>query len=200
MFTGIVESSVPVVDVEGDHALKRITLAVDWADLRLGESVAVNGACLTAAELAPGRVRFDVIRETLDKTNLRLLRPGDLVHVERALRVGDRLDGHFVQGHVDATAGLIEQRRNGDDWRLRIERPTALADYFVPKGSVAIDGVSLTLAEIGTGWFEVALIPTTLQITQLGRRPPGWPFNIECDMLAKTVVGFLRARETDRRS
>lgn len=183
-----------MLDVEGDDNLRRITLAVDWPDLRHGQSVAVNGACLTVAELSPGRTRFDVIRETLDKTNLGRLRPGDLVHVERSLRVGDRIDGHFVQGHVDATARLIATHQSGDDWRLRIELPAALSSYVAPKGSIAIDGVSLTIAAIDHDWFEVALIPTTLAITQLARRPVGWPFNIECDMLAKTVVRFLESR------
>lgn len=194
MFTGIIEKTAQVLAVAGDAALLRLTLAVDWPDLRHGESVAVNGACLTVATLAAGEARFDVIRETLEKTNLGLLRPGDAVHVERSLRVGDRLDGHFVQGHVDGTARLIDRRVNGDDWRLRVELPAELADYVTPKGSVAIDGVSLTVAELGRDWFEVALIPTTLELTRLGAREPGWPFNLECDMLAKTVVRFLRAR------
>jgi riboflavin synthase len=195
MFTGIIEKSIPIIDASGDENLRRLTLAVDWDDLRLGESVAVNGACLTVAGLSPNRARFDVIRETLDKTNLGRLNTGDLVHVERSLRVGDRLDGHFVQGHVDGVAGLIENRAAGDDWRLRVALPPELAPCFVPKGSVTLDGVSLTIAALGRDWFEVALIPTTLAITQLGRREVGYPFNIECDVLAKTVVRFLEARE-----
>jgi riboflavin synthase len=194
MFTGIIEKSIPVLDAAGGDDLRRITLAVDWPDLRHGESVAVNGVCLTVADLSPGRAQFDVIRDTLDKTNLGRLKTGDLVHVERSLRVGDRLDGHFVQGHVDGVAKLIEKTSNGDDVRLRIELPASLEPSFAPKGSVAIDGVSLTIADIGRNWFEVALIPTTLAITQLGRRAVGYAFNIECDMIAKTVVRFLELR------
>lgn len=194
MFTGIIESSIPILAVEGDDTLRRITLDVNWTDLRPGESVAVNGVCLTVADLTPGRARFDVIRETLDKTNLGLLTAGDRAHVERSLKIGDRLDGHFVQGHVDGTARLIGIHQSGDDVRLRVELKEQFAPYLVPKGSISIDGVSLTIAAILPDSFEVALIPTTLQITQLGNRKVGWPFNIECDMLAKTVVRFLESR------
>ena len=198
MFTGIIENSVPVIAVEGDDTLRRITLGVDWSDLRPGESVAVNGVCLTVADLSPGRARFDVIRETLDKTNLGRLTAGDRVHVERSLKIGDRLDGHFVQGHVDGTARLVGTHRCGDDVRLRIELKEQFAPYLVPKGSISIDGVSLTIAAILPDSFEVALIPTTLHLTQLGNRAIGWPFNIECDMLAKTVVRFLDLRGIQR--
>ena len=151
----------------------------------------MNGVCLTVAEIMPGELGFDVIPETLKKTNLGLLKAGDEVHVERSLRVGDRLDGHFVQGHVDGTARLVEQINNDQEWRLRIEAPADLAKYLTPKGSVTIDGVSLTIADVRGKEFEVALIPTTLQLTTLGRRSPGWPFNLECDVLSKTVISWL---------
>jgi riboflavin synthase len=194
MFTGIVERSARVLGIEDAGPLRRLDIEHAWTDLRPGESVAVNGACLTVVSFDAGRVSFDVVAETLARTNLGRLAPGDLVHVERSLRVGDRLDGHFVQGHVDGTALLLEHRVRGDDWRTAIALPPALAPYVVPKGSITLDGVSLTVASLYADRFEVALIPTTLQVTQLGRREPGWPINVEADMMAKTVVRFLQLR------
>ena len=198
MFTGIVERSAPVVGVTDGPMFRRLTLAVDWTDLKRGESIAVNGVCLTVADLGapdghPGlrNVAFDVITETLSKTNLGLLKAGDHAHVERALRVNDRIDGHFVQGHVDATAPLLSRTFNEKEYRLTLECPSHLAKYLIPKGSVAIDGVSLTVASLDGTRFDVALIPTTLNITELGNRPEGWPFNLEADMLSKTIVTYL---------
>jgi riboflavin synthase len=191
MFTGIIEKTVRVIGVADGPKFRRLTLAASWPDVRGGESVAVNGCCLTVAEITPGELGFDVIDETLSKTNLGLLKAGDEVHVERALRVGDRLDGHFVQGHVDGTAPLVGRIDSETETRLRIQAPPQLAKYVMPKGSVAIDGVSLTVAAIDGPFFEVALIPTTLRITTLGRRMVGWPFNIETDVLSKTIVTHL---------
>ena len=194
MFTGIVDRAADVIAAEDNPNGRRLTLALDWPDVRQGESVAVNGVCLTAATVEPGRLTFDVIRETLDVTNLGRLSAGDRAHVERSLRVGDRIDGHFVQGHVDGPATLIARTATDEEWRLRCELPASLAKYVAPKGSVCIDGVSLTVAATGGRWFEVALIPTTLQKTALGERPVGWPFNFEADVLSKTVVSWLERR------
>ena len=191
MFTGIVERTTRVIAVADGPMFRRLTLASHWADLRAGESVAINGVCLTVADLAPDRVGFDVIQETLSKTNLGLLQGDDEVHVERSLRVGDRLDGHFVQGHVDGTALLIAQTSSAKEFRLRLQCPRELVKFLSPKGSVAVDGVSLTVASVDGDTFEVALIPTTLQLTALGRRAVGWPFNLEADIVAKTVVSWL---------
>ena len=195
VFTGIVERTVHVVGTADGPMFQRLTLALDWTDVKPGESIAVNGVCLTAAEFAPGEIGFDVIQETLRKTNLGLLHAGDEVNVERTLRAGDRIDGHFVQGHVDGTAPLVAQVANDNEWRLTLEAPPALAKYLVPQGSICIDGVSLTIAGIDRNRFDVALIPTTLARTTLGRRPVGWPFNLEADILAKTIVSFLERRE-----
>ena len=175
---------------------RRLTLAAAWPDLRGGESIAINGCCLTVADIDSAQLGFDVIQETLDKTNLGSLAPGDEVHVERALRVGDRLDGHFVQGHVDGTARLIERIDSANETRLYIEAPAELARYLMPKGSVAIDGVSLTIAAVNGAVFQVALIPTTLHLTTLGRREIGWRFNLETDMLSKTIVTWLERQKT----
>ena len=193
MFTGIIERSVRVVGVAQGPSFQRLTLADPWGDVAGGESIAVNGVCLTAAELTAGEIGFDVVKETLCRTNLGLVKAGDLVHVERALRVGDRLSGHFVQGHVDGTAQLVGQgAAGGDEWRMTLEVPSELGMYLIPKGSVTLDGVSLTIASVEGNRFEVALIPTTLQVTELGRREVGWPFNFEADVLTKTVVECLR--------
>jgi len=196
MFNGIVEKTVKVVAVSDGPMFRRLTLGVDWADVSLGQSIAVNGVCLTAAVVEAGKaVGFDVIKETLDKTNLGLLRAGDEVNVERSLRIGDRIDGHFVQGHVDGRAKLVRVISNENEVRLVVESPRELAKYIVPKGSVSIDGVSLTVAAISGDCFEVALIPTTLKLTNLGTRPLGWPFNLETDILSKTIISWLERRE-----
>jgi riboflavin synthase len=191
MFTGIVEKTVRVIGVADGPKFNRLTLAVSWDDVKDGDSVAVNGVCLTVASRSPGELGFDVVQETLDKTNLKLVRAGDDVHVERSLRVGDRIDGHFVQGHVDGTAVLLEQVASKHEWRLRCQAPPELARFLVPKGSVCLDGVSLTLASVRGNEFEVALIPTTVNLTALARRNPGWPFNLEADVISKTVVSWL---------
>ncbi len=197
MFTGIVERTVRVVGVAETPAFRRLTLAVPWTDLRDGESVAVNGVCLTVAEREPGLVGFDVIEETLRRTNLGLLTEGDDVNVERSLRAGDRIDGHFVQGHVDGRALLIEHLDHERERRLTLETTPELAGYIIPKGSIALDGVSLTVAEINGDRFEVALIPTTIRFTTLTARAIGWPFNLETDVISKTVVSYL---EREKRS
>ncbi len=191
MFTGIVERTVAVESV-ADHASgRRLSLALRWGDERVGESIAVNGCCLTVAAIDEAVLHFDVIRESLDRTNLGLLAAGDTVHVERALRASDRLDGHFVLGHVDGPATLLERVDNERETRLRLATSPDLARYVMPKGSVCLDGVSLTVAARDGATFEVALIPTTLQRTALGQRSAGWPMNFEADILVKTVVHKL---------
>lgn len=191
MFTGIVERSARVVGVADGPKFRRLSVASHWNDVRGGESIAVNGVCLTVAEMGDGVIGFDVIAETLSKTNLGMLAAGDEVHVERALRVGDRLDGHFVQGHVDGVATLEKRIDNESETRLFLRSPQELARFMVPKGSVCVDGVSLTIAGMDGPHFQVALIPTTLAITSLGRRPDGWLYNLEMDVLAKMVVSYL---------
>ena len=188
MFTGIVERSVEIADVADAPGGRRLTLRHRWGDERHGESVAVNGCCLTVSQIGGDSLAFDVVSETLAKTNLGTLRPGDRAHVERSLRAGDRVDGHFVQGHVDGVAKLIDRVDSPEETRLRVRPPGGLMKFVLPKGSVAIDGVSLTVAALGDGWFEVALIPTTLDLTLLGSREVGWGFNFEADVMAKGIV------------
>jgi riboflavin synthase len=196
MFTGIIERSLPIASVADAEGKRRITLASPWDDVKHGESIAINGVCLTVASIDKSEITFDVIRETLDKTNLGSLVPGDLVHVERAMQIGSRFDGHFVQGHVDGVATVVKQVANPEDWRLVGRVPEHLAKYLIPKGSITVDGVSMTLAKVAGPHFELAIIPTTLQITQLGNRPVGYRINVECDVMAKTIVSFLERRES----
>jgi riboflavin synthase len=195
MFTGIVERTVRVASVSEGTGFVRLNLAAVWQDIKPGDSVAVNGVCLTVAEITPPLVGFDVIPETLRKTNLGLLEAGDEVNVERSLRAGDRIDGHFVQGHVDATARLVDQLAGDKEWRLTVQPPAELMKFVVPKGSVAIVGVSLTVASVSSDRFEIALIPTTLSLTTLASRPVGWPFNFEADVLSKTIVSWLERQQ-----
>lgn len=199
VFTGIIERSLSLLDVSKTPTGIRLVLPNVWTDVKHGESIAVNGVCLTIAEQCDWHgeptLAFDAIPETLSKTNLGLLKAGDEVHIERALRIGDRFDGHMVQGHVDGTAKILSQSGSEEDWRVRIELPSEFAKFVIPKGSITLDGVSLTIAELSGQSFEVALIPTTLQITRLGQRSVGWPLNVECDMMAKTVVRFLELRD-----
>ena len=205
MFTGIIENTAVIANTEQTSRFKRVWVPSKWTDLHIGESIAINGVCLTLAEIADAHVStnhtallgFDIIPETLRKTNLGALKKGDPVHVERAMRVGDRLGGHFVQGHVDGTGQLLHKTSTDSETKLRIQLPEDLLDYFIPRGSVCIDGVSLTVANLYDNSFEVALIPTTLAITRLADHDIGWQYNIEADMLAKSIVQFLKLRKSD---
>jgi riboflavin synthase len=194
MFTGIIQKTARVVAVADGPMFRRLLIAVHEADVKDGESIAINGVCLTVAEIEPSGVGFDVIKETLDKTNLGTLVPGDEVNLERSLRAGDRIDGHFVQGHVDGEGLLTHVINSESEVRYTIAAPDHLVKYLVPKGSIAIDGVSLTIAAVTGHSFDVALIPTTLRLTNLAGRSPGWRFNLEADVLSKTIVHFLEQR------
>jgi len=196
MFTGIVEEIGEVVAVEpqGDSAVLRVRAAVVGEAVRHGASIAVNGVCLTVVgSSGTGDVTldFDVMAETLARSVIGNLRPGDKVNLERAARVDARLDGHVVQGHVDGT-GVIVSRTPGDAWEaVRFGLPAELARYVAEKGSIAVDGVSLTVTAVGDDWFEVGLIPETLRATVLGSKQPGEPVNLEVDVLAKYVARLM---------
>jgi riboflavin synthase len=195
MFTGLVETLGTIARVEPDGAGGRhVTVAApDIArELTLGESVAVNGACLTVVERSDVDVRFQAGPETLQRTNLGELVVGDQVNLERALRMGDRLGGHLVQGHIDGIGRVAERLRQGD-WELVWFSCSAdLTAQMVSKGSVAVDGVSLTLVDVTADRFSVALIPHTLCHTTLGHKRPGASVNLETDLLAKYVWKCLR--------
>lgn len=199
MFTGIIEELGEVVALEthGDSAVLRVHTTVVGEDIPIGASLAVNGVCLTvinAAGESGGRdLDFDVMGETLKRSVIGGLRSGDLVNLERAVRVDGRLDGHVVQGHVDGT-GVVLARSPGDRFDLvRFGLPVDLARYVAEKGSVAVDGVSLTVIAVGDDWFEVGLIPQTLRATTLGRKAVGDPVNLEVDVLAKYTERLLAA-------
>jgi riboflavin synthase len=198
VFTGIVEATVKVLGVHDDGGSRKLTLELKWDDLKPGQSVAVNGVCLTAAEINSGKtasVSFDIVAETLKLTNLGSLAIGDGVHVERSLAANGRLDGHFVLGHIDGMVSLVSQVEDDTGVRLILKASKELAKYLVPKGSVAIDGVSLTIASIKGETFEVALIPTTMRLTMLTNRPPVWKYNLETDVLTKAVVTWLERQK-----
>ncbi|MGX7828742.1 riboflavin synthase [Actinokineospora sp. 24-640] len=189
MFTGIVEERGEVVAVTDLAEAARLTIAgpLVTADARIGDSIAVNGVCLTVVELDGARFTADVMRETLTRTSLDKVAAGDEVNLERAAAVGARFGGHIVQGHVDGT-GEIVSREPSAHWELvRVGMPARLARYVVEKGSITVDGVSLTVVEVGDDWFTVSLIPETLRATTLGARGRGHKVNLEVDVIAKYV-------------
>jgi riboflavin synthase len=194
VFTGIVEELGEVVgkDDLGNSARLTIRGSVVTADAGHGDSIAVNGVCLTVIEVLPGgQFTADVMGETLDRSSLGRLAAGSLVNLERAAALNSRLGGHIVQGHVDGT-GQILARTPAERWEVvRIGLPTALGRYVVEKGSITVDGISLTVSGLGGDWFEVSLIPTTRELTTLGRASTGTLVNLEVDVIAKYVERLL---------
>jgi riboflavin synthase len=191
MFTGIVEGTgtVAALAAASDGSGARLQVEAPWLDgeLRLGESVAVNGCCVTVAEVTAAGFAADLVKETLRRTALGGLAAGARVNLERPLALGGRLGGHLVQGHVDGVARVLERTQLGEGEEVRIELPENLERYVVEKGSIAVDGVSLTVAGVGPGWFVVALVPHTLKVTTLGDRRPGDLVQLEVDLVAKYV-------------
>ena len=203
MFTGIIEELGEVVAIESGADSSRLTVRgeVTTTDVAHGASIAVNGACLTVTdhEAKGGVVTFDVMAESLRRTVLGDLAVGDVVNLERAMVLGARLDGHLVQGHVDGTATITE-RRPGDRWEeVRLSLAPELAPFVVDKGSICLDGVSLTLTAVGDDHVEVALIPTTMELTTLGRKGVGDRVNVEVDILGKYVQRTLALGTKDAR-
>jgi riboflavin synthase len=198
MFTGIVEElgSVEAVEPQGDALRLSIRAATVLDDVRLGDSISVNGCCLTVVAVDGPVWTADVMQETLDKTSLLGAAAGDRVNLERAVTPGTRLGGHIVQGHVDGV-GTVVRRSPSEHWELvEFSLPPGLSRYLVDKGSIAVDGVSLTVVEAGTESFTVGLIPETLTRTTLGLRGPGDRVNLEVDVIAKYVERLLGDRTT----
>jgi len=192
VFTGLIEDlgTVRAVERDGDGAL--LTIATPLAEqIRFGDSIAVDGVCLTATDVDEDGFSAQVMRETLDRSALAGLRPGDAVNLELALAAGDRLGGHIVQGHVDATGTVSGVREEGFARVLEVDLDPGLARYLVEKGSVAVNGVSLTVSALSEDGFAVSLIPETLQRTNLGQLEQGAVVNIEVDVLAKHVERLL---------
>lgn len=194
MFTGIIEElgEVVALELDGDSARLAFNAPLVSGDAVHGASIAVNGVCLTVVEVAGETVTADVMRETLERSTLGGLHPGEKVNLERAVRASDRLGGHIVQGHVDGVEE-VHSRTPGERWEVvRIGLTDRLARYVAGKGSIAVDGVSLTVSGLGDDWFEVSLIPTTLDSTTLGLRKPGEWVNLEVDVIAKYVERVVR--------
>ncbi len=199
MFTGIVEElgTVAAVVDQGDAVRLTIAARTVLEGTRPGDSISVNGCCLTAVDLDDQRWSADVMQETLDRTSLRAAATGDRVNLERAVTVDNRLGGHVVQGHVDGV-GTVLARTPSEHWELvEISLPAGLGRYLVEKGSIAVDGVSLTVVEAGRDRFTVSLIPETLARTTLGARRPGDPVNLEVDVIAKHVERLLGWHRTE---
>ncbi|MEQ1861435.1 MAG: riboflavin synthase [Chthoniobacteraceae bacterium] len=202
MFTGLVEATGEVIAIAprgADGA--RLSLRVPFAgEVIEGESIAVNGCCLTAVAPSAETIHFDVLSETLRRTNLGALAPGSIVNLERALAANARLGGHFVQGHIDGTAEVIDFSARGADWRLEVALAAEARGYVVGKGSIAIDGISLTVAEVGESSVVCWIIPHTRAATNLRERRAGERVNVEYDLLAKYVERLIAVRATSSRS
>ncbi len=194
MFTGIVEHRGAVALAEkGTDGMRVVLDTGPLSGIELGDSIAVNGVCLTAVEVRPGLVTVDVVKETLDRSNLGALETGDPVNLELPMPADGRFDGHIVQGHVDGVGLVVAIEPEGEGQRMSLAVPESLMRYVVEKGSVTVDGVSLTVAAVTATGFEVALIPHSLSVTTLGLRKVGEKVNLEVDLLAKYVERLLKA-------
>jgi riboflavin synthase len=193
MFTGIIEEigSVHALEMSGSHARLNIAAQRILDDIKIGDSIAVNGACLTVTQLLPAGFWADVSQETLAMTTLKLLKPGTRVNLERALRLIDRLGGHFVQGHVDATAKIFGIQAESETFRLTVSVPANIRQYIVRKGSIAIDGISLTINECDTSSFTCMIIPHTIQHTTLQLKHPGDLVNLESDVIGRYIEKLM---------
>lgn len=198
MFTGLIEELGTIAaiekDVDGGARIKVLAVAVttDSAD---GDSISVNGVCLTALDITPGSFSADLSRETLDRSTLGGLAAGSSVNLERSVTPQTRLGGHIVQGHVDGRGKFVSAIRAGDFWTVRIGFPAELSRYLVHKGSVSVEGISLTIAELGDDHFDIAVIPKTWELTNLSTLSPGDPVNLEVDVIAKYVERMMAANK-----
>lgn len=197
MFTGIITEIGTLMEVRPAHGGRDLDIACSWTDLVAGESIAVDGACLTVARLTERGFGVHVVRTSLDRTRFEDLRPGQRVNLERALRVGDRLGGHLVQGHVDGVGTVLRVAIREEARLLDLQVPAEVARVSVPLGSITVDGVSLTVNAIpDPGTIQISLIPFTLEHTTLGDRRPGDRVHLEADAVGKYVQALLQKRET----
>ena len=196
MFTGLVEATGRVLALESLGEQARLRLEIPFrSELALGDSVAINGCCLTVAEIEEAAVCFDVLTQTLQVTSLGGLQSGSLVNLERSLRADGRLGGHFVQGHVDDTGAILDLSTHGQDHRYEVSLPAEIRRYCIPKGSVAVDGISLTIAELNSESATFWITPHTFQVTNLQAAAVGDRVNLEADMLAKYVAALVDRSE-----
>ena len=191
MFTGIVEETGEITDVTMTDEGRRLRIATSFDGLSQGASISVSGACLTVEAFGDGWFSVFLATETLDRTYLGDLAVGDQVNLERAMAADDRFDGHVVQGHVDGTAEVVDVQRIGDDWEFTFSLPDALAGYVVEKGSISVDGISLTVAALDGEQFAVAIIPETYDVTTLSEKSAGDPVHLEVDVVAKYVESLV---------
>jgi riboflavin synthase len=193
MFTGIIQriGILESIVSQGERARLRIRMGELAAKVALGDSVAVSGVCLTAVENQGEVVAFDVVKTTLGRTRLGVLNSGDPVNLELALRLSDRLGGHLISGHIDGVGKIRSVDKKPEEWRFAIDAPAEVTDGMIDRGSVALDGISLTVAAIRPGGFEVAIIPHTLENTTLKTATAGDPVNLECDMIGKWVAKYM---------
>ncbi len=202
MFTGIIEGIGILSSIKSAGKGKRITVTADFdlSQSKIGDSIAVNGACLTAVEIAGRRFSADVSPETLDKTTFARARIGDKMNLERAMRLSDRLDGHIVSGHIDGVGTIENKKTIGNALIVSFNAPESLSRYMIRKGSVAVDGISLTINECSEGKFEVSIIPHTAALTTIGFKNPGDMVNIETDMIGKYVERLLGGNSDFKKS
>jgi riboflavin synthase len=193
MFTGIIEElgSVRSIEERGENARLVISAHVVTEGTNHGDSISVNGVCLTALDIEPDSFAADISRETLQRSTLGSLQPGAPVNLERSVTPATRLGGHIVQGHVDARGQFAGVENHGESWTVRIAYPKEIARYLVFKGSVAVEGISLTIADLTDDYFEIAIIPKTWEVTNLSHLKPGDPVNIEVDIIGKYVEKLL---------
>jgi riboflavin synthase len=195
MFTGIIEELGTIRKIKAVREGARLEVSAQSVlqDAKLGDSIAVNGVCLTVVDLGSGRFAADVSEETLRRTSLKQAHTGTRVNLERPLTISSRFGGHIVQGHVDGTGEFLDARPVGEGWVVCLGFPLELAHYIVEKGSIAVDGISLTVATLGENWFEVAIIPHTWKVTNLSALERGSMLNLEVDIIAKYVERMMQA-------
>jgi len=193
MFTGIIEEVGSLLSIEkgGDAFQLNVKANKVLEDVKLGDSISTNGVCLTVVDFSRDRFRADVMPETLRKSNLGDLKVGDSVNLERAMAIGDRFGGHMVSGHIDGMGKVAKYRKEKNATWIRVECDRSLLRYMIPKGSIAIDGTSLTLADVDSKGFEVSIIPLTGEDTTLLKKPLGAKINLECDMVGKYIEKFM---------
>ena len=194
MFTGIIEELGTIARIEQGARGARIEIGAEivTSDIHNGDSIAVNGVCLTALDVSPVSFAADVSPETLERTTLGDLKPSSRVNLERAVTPATRLGGHIVQGHVDGRGTFVSAIEVGDFWTVRIGFPPEMAKYFIYKGSVAVEGISLTIAHLAAEHFDIAVIPKTWEVTNLSSLSPGDPVNLEVDVIAKYVENMMQ--------
>ena len=197
MFTGIIESKGEIISIANKTNSREFTVSLDnmFDDVNIGDSIAVNGVCLTATGISSNQINFDIISETLEKSNLGDLITGSEVNLERALSLSSRINGHILQGHVEAVGVIVDYKKNNEEVVMSVGIDPGLLIYCIPKGSIAFDGISLTIAKISDNIIDVALIPHTLEHTNLKDKKIGDSVNIETDIIGKYICQFISGND-----